>query len=893
MWWYSRTGFVILQVLQLLHSGDCNDTQWGHDCPLSCLCHISTYDDLPMKRWLVDTVPNNGSPLNPTLHPNEALYEDEAQLFKAPYESEETLKMAMCVFQQETAVDMLFDSLPSDTQVLTILQGRDSGNISLEASHMHGLEDLIALDIQGYNYEKSDHQAERVSSTRLSDFGRIILRSDALFPLKSLQYLNLQNIKILGSPGQGNRPAPVITPSDEIHHFGNSIPVGIWTKEQRKPWTKENRKESSTLVFLPPTETDGEILPYKVYVEKQERAGLSTFASLVNLLFLRVYSCGLKEVNWEMFETLNNLQYLSLESNNLLFIPDFTFYGTSNLKTLSLANNKLLSLHSVGLAGLLKLEKLDLSHNNISHLSELSLPPFPKLQSADFRENPIEVVFSNTYEIMNATTALIMGSEETALVIQSNSFLGLDSLRKLKLINIGLTILERELLRGMQKLKELEINGNIETLNFDAFLEVPKLENLVLQSCKISSISMDAFYGLYGLLYLDLSNNNLETLPPGLFDQQFSIKEILLQNNKLTELPLGIFNNLPAKMIRLEGNPWHCSCAMKDWQPAAINKIKQQIKEVCQFQYDKGSMCSQKSDVRYVYERRVAPRCETPTKYKHWSVFQVLRKELRCNKKLQNKTNRKDYLKKKHDDYEKSIKSDFQYLGNSFKKQSQGVLPVFINNNKKTEENNESKKREGGENVSSTGFYTQYLGVTSPKAPSLNNKQVDYSISPRNENNEDLAGELLTKEEKISNEMANVFQNNVNASKYKNYSEQELKINSINKTKENNILPNDLQENTEDLSNLPEAEYGLVHQEHRKDNFNKYLHMKAKKENQKLDQQNEKRETTEKTKTTGKQNLKPMYVVYNNNKPVKVSKKAWKLEMEKKRQTKLLKSKQN
>nr|CAD7261860.1 unnamed protein product [Timema shepardi] len=158
--------------------GECNDTQWGHDCPLSCLCHISTYDDLPMKRWLIDTVPNNGHPLNPTLHPNEALYEDEAQLFKTPYESEETLKMAMCVFQQETAVDMLFNSLPSDTQVLTILQGRDSGNISLEASHMHGLEDLIALDIKGYNYEKSDHQAERVSSTRLAN-ALVVLSSTA------------------------------------------------------------------------------------------------------------------------------------------------------------------------------------------------------------------------------------------------------------------------------------------------------------------------------------------------------------------------------------------------------------------------------------------------------------------------------------------------------------------------------------------------------------------------------------------------------------------------------------------------------------------------------------------------------------------------------------------
>jgi hypothetical protein len=58
----------------------------------------------------------------------------------------------------------------------------------------------------------------------------------------------------------------------------------------------------------------------------------------------------------------------------------------------------------------------------------------------------------------------------------------------------------------------------------------------------------------------------------------------------------------------------------------------------------------------------VAPQCTTPSKFKNWSVFQVLRKELRCNKKQHVRMDRKAYLKKKYEDYEKSIKPT--YIGN-------------------------------------------------------------------------------------------------------------------------------------------------------------------------------------------------------------------------------------
>ncbi|XP_054279570.1 insulin-like growth factor-binding protein complex acid labile subunit [Macrosteles quadrilineatus] len=574
------------------------------NCPKVCTCETTVFSSLPINSVLVkaqhkdishEHIPSQQSK-------NEVLDETNEQEAEHSF-GDEQLRAVTCVLQSSDNLNLLL-SLPSQTQVLTLLHGLSIENITLDESYFENLHSLVVLEIHG-----SPHT-----------LGHVKLRNKALKKLSLLQYLNLQHVHLLGDRSYGNRPAPV-SRTQYLETYGLTS-------------QGEDNNIVPEAIQLVPQERDSDIVPYRVYREQQERAGLSSFANLNGLVFLRAFHCGIKEVNWEMFEGLQKLQYLSLEGNKIPFIDEFAFYGTPNLKHLVISHNKLLDLQSLSLAGLLNLETLDLSYNNISHLTEFSIPPLPALVTADFHHNPLETILPYTFQVMNNTQQLYLGGKKAKLEIRPNSFIGFNKLQKMSINGIQLGVLEREYLKGMPHLKEIRLEGTIHELSFDAFAEVPKLQELIIKNCSIRKISMDAFYGLYELIFLDLSHNELQTLPPSLFDHQRSLKEINLHNNKLTTLPAGIFIYTKAKLIRLDKNPWHCTCLMNEWEPSQINKMKVKITDnsLCQSRYDKGSMCSIHHMYQYVYEQSVTPRCATPTRYNNWSVFHLLRKHLRCDK---------------------------------------------------------------------------------------------------------------------------------------------------------------------------------------------------------------------------------------------------------------------
>lgn len=498
--------------------------------------------------------------------------------------------------------------------------------IEYELSSFH---ELVTLDIQGYQKNSTEN------------YSHIYLNYTALLGLQLLQYVNIQHIRMIPNPDLKNKEIP-----KSAYDYLRTI---------SRQYSNEIPQISTNLTFAIPDEP--EILPYNVY--KMQNSIISTFSHLSNLKFLRLYECHLETITWEMFDGLVAMETLSLEGNDIIEIPEFAFYGMPNLKILILSNNKLTNIRSETLAGLFHLEHLDISRNQLHHLSDTTFAPLPKLTSLDIRDNPITEVDASTFEVTNGTRVLFIGNENNALNLHSYALNGLNELEKLLIYGLNVPTLQKSLLKGTPNLKYLELRGKIDSIYFDAFTGSLLLETLILKNCSLKSISMDTFYGLTNLKILDLSDNQLQSLPSGVFDMLSSLDEIILTNNKLTSLPFHVFSKVTnVKMIRLDENPWNCSCKLFHWPPHAVNKVKHvRMTEKCNYRYDK-TPCHIESEQYYAYNSQVVPKCKTPTMYEGWNALHVVHKKLNCRKRSKHGKLRKNSQQVDMDkSFDKSIRS--------------------------------------------------------------------------------------------------------------------------------------------------------------------------------------------------------------------------------------------
>lgn len=480
---------------------------------------------------------------------------------------------------------------------------------------------------------------------------RIYITDKMFKSIKNVKYINIQSVSLDKLTLESNEPVPTIDTKvykkENSYAFNELVPVLPMYLHKNNDNTVKN-----SLIFLQPKDID--MVPYETYKKSKRQAKSNNlFLNNKDLLFLRIANCGLKDISWDLFNGLDSLETLILDNNAIEFIPDFSFYGASMLKSLSLANNKIRHLQTTGLGGLLDLKYLNLKNNALTILSETTFPPLPKLKVADLSNNPIETVYPHTFEVLNSTIELTLGSNNTQLYLHQNSFVGLDSLEILHLVNINVTILERTLLTGIPKLNKLNIKGTIQHIAFDAFVEIPNIKRLVLSNCSIQTVSMDSFYGLYNLEHLDLSYNQLQELPPGLFDQQFSLKELILNNNRLINLPDGIFKTIPyVKLIRLDMNQLDCTCHMKSWDISLMTKSAKEINKLsCGWDGLKNEYsCPMKSITTYIYNKKIEPICSSPMKLKGKTISYALRKYLNCHSKSYGVQNNL-YIKKKYKEY--------------------------------------------------------------------------------------------------------------------------------------------------------------------------------------------------------------------------------------------------
>lgn len=215
-----------------------------------------------------------------------------------------------------------------------------------------------------------------------------------------------------------------------------------------------------------------------------------------------------------IFKNLGNLEYLELGSNNLSHLAPNIFSNQQNLKRLNLWTNNLKNLTKESFAGAKSVTELDLSNNNIEMLQSNVFEYFEKLENINLSSN----------RFIQLPMGLFSRNKRL------NRF-------RLMYNRIDLKTLPNGFLAELPQLEEVLIRCNIQSMPEDLFNGSSNIQNISLQSNKLTTLPINLFSTQTNLMNLDLSDNQLTELPDNLFNGTKRLIVIRLSNNNLEEIP--------------------------------------------------------------------------------------------------------------------------------------------------------------------------------------------------------------------------------------------------------------------------------------------------------------------------------------------------------------------
>nr|XP_029494286.1 uncharacterized protein LOC115111895 isoform X1 [Oncorhynchus nerka] len=140
-------------------------------------------------------------------------------------------------------------------------------------------------------------------------------------------------------------------------------------------------------------------------------------------------------------------------------------------------------------------------------------------------------------------------------------------LQNLTLIQNHIEVVEDSMLSGLTGLISLNLTRNmIQSIAPGSFSTLSHLASLDLSGNRIVTISPGSFSGLTGLTSLNLASNRIKSISPGCFSALISLAYLDLSGNRLTRVnPQDLLPLSPSTHVRLDGNPWDCSCGVEDF----------------------------------------------------------------------------------------------------------------------------------------------------------------------------------------------------------------------------------------------------------------------------------------------------------------------------------------
>lgn len=153
--------------------------------------------------------------------------------------------------------------------------------------------------------------------------------------------------------------------------------------------------------------------------------------------------------------------------------------------------------------------------------------------------------------------------EINATVLRSDN---LASVTRLRIENAGVTGMVEGAFGSFRTLTDLSLNQNLlMEINPNWFGRPDILSELNITNNRIEVLNEPMLSGLINLTKLRLRRNRIRTIDPNTFSSQTALSELDLSGNRMTRVSPQVFRSLRSTRIRLDGNPWNCSCGAEDF----------------------------------------------------------------------------------------------------------------------------------------------------------------------------------------------------------------------------------------------------------------------------------------------------------------------------------------
>ncbi|XP_017267778.2 uncharacterized protein LOC108233690 isoform X2 [Kryptolebias marmoratus] len=176
--------------------------------------------------------------------------------------------------------------------------------------------------------------------------------------------------------------------------------------------------------------------------------------------------------------------------------------------------------------------------------------------------------------------------EINSTVLQSAN---LNSITSIESNNAGITRIAENAFGSFPHLQSLVLDNNmLSQINPSWFRSPTVLSELKVAGNRIEDLNESALHGLTNLTKLSLENNQIQTIHPNSFRSQSLLADLDLSENRMTWMSPQIFNSLRSlRFIRLDQNPWNCSCDAKDFITALKdlkrrNKLNESMGVTCE-----------------------------------------------------------------------------------------------------------------------------------------------------------------------------------------------------------------------------------------------------------------------------------------------------------------------